>query len=149
MRKCLAVLLLVLLCGCSGKTADISAYGDKPIEIAGLTEEEFTVTPNELAELERVSQSARGKTEKAGSVQADGPLLNTFLEPYGYQMSDFYKIRFICADGYKTVLRGEYLTDYDVILSISQGDEPLSEACRPLRLFIPGAESNMWAFLGP
>jgi hypothetical protein len=129
-----------------GKTADISDYGDTPITISGLTDEEFTVTPNDLAQLECVSRTATGATAKAGTVTAYGPLLNTFLAQYDCQMSDFYKIRFLCADDYKAVLKDEYLTDYEVVLSISAGSEPLSESCQPLRLLIPEAESSMWAY---
>ena len=138
--------LILALAACGSGPADISAYGDTPITISGLTEEEFTVTPNELAELECVSRTATGATAKAGTVNATGPLLDTFLERYGCQASDFYKIRFLCADNYKVVLRGEYLTDYEVVMSISGGSEPLAEDVQPMRLLIPEAESNMWAY---
>lgn len=139
-------LLLLLLCACGGKTADISAYGDTPITIAGLTEEEFTVTPSQLAALECVSRTATGATAKAGTVSATGPLLDTFLAQYGCKMSDFYKIRFIAADQYKVVLKDEYLTDYEVVLAVSSGSEPLPESQRPLRILIPEAASNMWEY---
>jgi DMSO/TMAO reductase YedYZ molybdopterin-dependent catalytic subunit len=147
-RAILASLLLALalLCGCGSKQADISAYGDTPITISGLTDEEFTITPNELAQLECVTRTATGATAKAGTVSAYGPLLNTFLEQYGCQASDFYKIRFLCADEYKAVLKDEYLTDYDVVLAVAYDGEPLPESCQPLRLLIPEAESNLWAY---
>lgn len=143
---CGALLLLAFCCACGSKTADISAYGDVPITISGLTEEEFTITANELAGLECVSRTATGATAKAGTVNATGPLLDTFLAQYGYEPSDFYKIRFLCADNYKAVLRGDYLTDYEVVMAISSGSEPLPEGCRPMRLLIPEAESNLWAY---
>lgn len=142
----LSVCLLLSLTACGSKTADISAYGDTPITIAGLTEEEFTVTPNELAQLDCVSRTATGATAKAGTVNAYGPLLDTFLAQYGCQASDFYKIRFLCADQYKVVLRDEYLTDYEVVLSISNGSQPLEDSLQPMRLLIPEAESSMWAY---
>ena len=143
---CCIFLTLALCCACSSKTADISAYGDTPITVSGLTEEEFTITANELAQLECVSRTATGATAKAGTVNAYGPLLDTFLAQYGYAPSDFYKIRFLCADDYKTVLRGDYLTDYEVVMAISYGSEPLPESCQPMRLLIPEAESSMWAY---
>lgn len=136
---------MLLCCGC-GKTADISDYGDRPITISGLTEDEFTVTANELLALDCVSRTATGATAKAGTVNAYGPLLDTFLAQYGCRASDFRKIRFLCDDAYKVVLRGEYLTDYEVVLAVSYGSEPLPELCRPLRLLIPEAESSMWAY---
>ena len=144
---CCAALLLVLCCACGGsKSADISAYGDVPITVSGLTEEEFTITANELSQLECVSRTATGATAKAGTVNAVGPLLDTFLEQYGCKAADFYKIRFLCADNYKVVLRGEYLTDYEVVMAVSSGTQPLDEGLQPMRLLIPEAESNMWAY---
>jgi hypothetical protein len=143
------VLAVAVSGGCGAQTgvkADISAYGDAPIEISGLTETEFTVTPNELAALVCVSRSATGATAKAGTVQAAGPLLDTFLAGYGKKMSDFSRIRFIAADAYRVVLRDEYLTDYEVVLSVAQGRNPLPESERPLRILIPEAESNMWEY---
>lgn len=138
--------LALLLAGCGGKQTDISDYGGTPIEIAGLTEEPFTVTPDDLAALECVSRTATGATAKAGTVNAYGPLLDTFLAQYGYEPGDFYKIRILCADQYKVVLKGDYLTDYEVVLAVSYEDEPLPESCRPLRLLIPEAESSYWAY---
>lgn len=142
-------LLLTLLCGCGGKVAvqaDLSDYGDSPITIRGLKDEDFTVTPNELAKLDCVERTATGATAKAGTVNAVGPLLNTFLAQYGMKMSDFKKIRFLCSDGYRSVLRDEYLTDYEVVLELAEGKDPLPEAQQPLRILIPEAESSYWAY---
>ena len=139
-------LALLALCACGEKQADISEYGDFEIEISGLLEEDFVITPNELLALPCVSRSATGATEKAGTVSVRGPLLETFLEQYGYEPSDFYKIRFIASDSYKTVLRDDYLTDYEIVMAVSAGDKPLSNTERPLRLLIPEAESNMWIY---
>ena len=75
-----AVLLcfvLLLLCACGDGGADLADYGDEPIAIAGLAEEEFAVTPSELAALECVSRTATGATAKAGTVHVTGPLLDT------------------------------------------------------------------------
>ncbi|MDR1571676.1 MAG: hypothetical protein LBS32_04045 [Clostridiales Family XIII bacterium] len=139
---------LVAGCGGQGLKADISEYGDSPIEISGLAAEDFSVTPNELAQLECVSRSATGATAKAGTVKAVGPLLDSFLAAYGdgRAMSDFNRIRFIASDGYRVVLRDEYLSDYEVLLSVASGGDPLPEAERPLRILIPEAESGMWEY---
>jgi hypothetical protein len=146
----LLVLAVAISGGCGdGQTevkADMSAYGDAPIEISGLTETDFTVTPNELATLACVSRSATGATAKAGTVRAVGPLLDTFLAEYGKKMSDFNRIRFIASDEYRVVLRDEYLTDYEVVLSVASGGEPLPGSEQPLRILIPEAESNMWEY---
>jgi len=68
------------------------------------------------------------------------------MAQYGYTAPDFETIRFIAKDGYRTTLRGKYLTDYDVIMAVSSGTVPLAEGLRPLRLLIPGAESSMWIY---
>lgn len=154
MRKklCLPALILaiVLLSSCGGGTptvkADISAYGDEPITIVGLREEDFTVTPNELKELPCVERTAVGATAKAGTVHAIGPLLSTFLEQYGASMADFDRIRFLCKDGYRSVLKDEYLTEYEVVLQLALSDGPLTGEQQPLRALIPEAESSYWAY---
>lgn len=151
MKKLISVLTLCALCltlltACGSKLGDMSAYGDIPIEIAGLTDEEFTITPNELAQLDCVARTATGATAKAGTVNAYGPLLDTFLAQYGYTASDFYKIRFLCADEYKVTLKGEYLTDYEIVMAVSYQGESLPEAYQPLRLLIPEAETSKWAY---
>jgi hypothetical protein len=135
------------LCACKARVrADLTVYGETPIEVAGLREEEFIITANDLAKLECVSATTTGRTAKAGTVNAVGPLLVTFLAEYGKTVDDFKKIRFIAADGYRTVLKGEYLTDYDQILSVASGNEPLPALEQPLRLVIPDAESSMWVY---
>jgi hypothetical protein len=139
-------LCVLALASCAAAPADISAYGDTPIEIAGLLDEDFTVTPNGLAALDCVKRSATGATAKAGTVSASGPLLDTFLAQYGKKMTDFERIRFIGADEYRKVLKGEYLTDYEVVLSIASGNKPLPKADQPLRILIPEAESEYWVY---
>ena len=141
-----AILLMLSLSACGEKEADISEYANYPIEVSGLTDEDFTVTPQELSELECVSRTATGATEKAGTVSVRGPLLNTFLAQYGKTAADFYKIRFLCADGYKTVLKDDLLTDYEVVLAVQNSNGPLQESLRPMRLLIPEAESSTWAY---
>ncbi|MDR2088566.1 MAG: hypothetical protein LBP73_04345 [Clostridiales Family XIII bacterium] len=137
-----AALLLLAQAACGGKLPDISEYGDTPIEIAGLADEEFTVTPNELAELELTRASATGRTAKAGTVEATGPTLAAFLESRGAKPEDFSAVRFIASDGYRITIHERTLTGKEVILSLA----PLSESERPLRLLIPGAESNQWIY---
>ena len=142
----LAITLTCLLTSCRSGAADISEYGDTPIEISGLADENFTITPGELASLECVSRTASGKTAKAGTVNATGPLLDTFLEQYGKSTSDFERIRFIASDHYRVVLKDEYLTEYEVVLAVSNGNEPLIAEHRPLRILIPDADSSMWEY---
>lgn len=140
------VFVLLLFSGCGTRHADISTYGDEPVTVTGLVDGDITITANELAALDCVSRTATGATAKAGTVNAYGPLLDSFLARYGCCMADFYKIRFLCADGYKVVLKDDFLTDYEVVMAVSCGDKALPEEQRPLRILIPEAESGMWAY---
>jgi hypothetical protein len=112
------------------------------ITVAGLTDEEFIVTPDELAQLELVTQSATGATAKAGTVKATGPTLKTFLASYGKAPEDFKLVRFTAKDDYRVTLHENGIQNWDVILSIS----PLPEKEQPLRLLIPQAESGQWIY---
>lgn len=143
----LLCVLAALFSGCEVRLkADISAYADTPIEISGLTDEEFTVTAQELAQLELVKVKAQGQTEKAGTVTGIGPTLQTFLAQYGRSIEEFKKIRFFCSDDYKIVLKGEYLTDYEIVMALCKGSDPLPKKQQPLRIVIPEAESGKWAY---
>ena len=141
-----AFAVLITLTACGTKLPDISEYGDTPITIAGLAEEEFTVTPNELAKLDLSDSAVRGKTEKAGRVSGIGPTLITFLEYYGRTADEFKYIRFTAKDEYRITLRGDKHTDDVVLMAIAGNDKPLAEAERPMRLIIPTAESNQWIY---
>lgn len=133
--------------GCHDKVqADISSYGDTPIKIIGLTEEDFTVTPNELAELKCVKMSASGKTEKSGHVNSVGPLIDTFVAKYDKKLTDFKKIKFLAKDSYQVSFSGDSLTDYTITMSVANGKDPLPESMQPMRLLIPEAESSNWVY---
>lgn len=146
--KLLVLCLALLLCfgaGCGAALrADLSAYQDEPIRISGLTDEDFTITPGELAGLDCETGSATGKTQKAGTIYGVGPTLDTFLAQYNRKQTDFSKIIFTAKDGYYTSLSSRSLEKYVIILSLANGGEPLSENEAPLRLVIPEAESNRW-----
>ena len=130
---------------------DYGAYATQEITIVGLTDDAFTVTPEDLADLECVRMTASGTGQgvggasKAGIVAAYGPLLETFLDQYGYTQTDFRRIKCYCSDGYTVVLRGETL-EYDIVLSIASGKDALYEVQRPLRLVIPDEQSGKWAY---
>ena len=140
------ILVCFLLTACGTKLPDISEYGDTPIEIAGLLDEEFTITPNELAKMKCEDLSAKGATAKAGTVSGVGPTLITFLKQYDKTPADFGKIRFIAADEYRITLVGSKHTDDTVLFSISGSSKPLSKVEQPMRLVIPGADSGQWIY---
>lgn len=135
------------------RTPDISAYADQEIAISGLMNEDFTVTPAELAQLKcaQLTVDGQGKGQgqdgesKAGTVTAYGPTLARFLEGYGYEPGDFSRIVFTCSDGYKVTLLGDAL-DGTIVLSIAQGKKALDEHHQPLRLVVPEEESGKWCY---
>jgi hypothetical protein len=141
----ISIVLTFSLAACGGKP-DISAYQDMPVSITGLTDEDFEITPAELIKLDCASESDTGKSEKAGTVEGYGPTLDTFLAQYGKERSDFEKIRFIGKDGYKKTLWGELLDNGQIVLSLSNGKEPLNDSETPLRLVVPGADSSYWVY---
>lgn len=131
---------MLVSCG----TADISAYQDQKIEIVGLLDEDFYVTPAELAQLECTSATAHGKTAKAGTVKAYGPTLDTFLAQYGKTVDEFRSIRCVASDDYVVTLGRASWEKYDIILSIANGSKALYDNQQPMRIVIPGANSGNW-----
>lgn len=148
--KKLTFFILVLFCFMTlpacGK-ADISEYRDEKILITGLTDEDFYITPGDLAEMECISATAHGKTAKAGTVQGYGPTLETFISHYGVSFEHLKSAKFFAADGYTVTLGRVTWEKYDVILSIANGNKPLDEWHQPLRLVIPGGDSGNWTYL--
>jgi len=141
-----ALLLSLALCACGGTTvkADISAYGDTEIVISGLLEEDFTVTPYELAAMECTSLTVTGTTQKAGTVSVVGPTLETFLAAYGKSVSEFKRIRFYGSDDYYKGFLPEALEKYEFVLGVANGKNPLGETEQPVHLVVSGGESNSW-----
>lgn len=137
---------LFVMAGCGSAKADMSAYQSQEITIVGLTEEEFTVTPQDLAQLPIKNKKVTSATTKKDvTVQATGPTLDKFLEQYGYEPTDFETITFIAADGYTKQFKGEYfLVHTEVIMAICHNKEPLAEEEMPLRLVIPNATGDNW-----
>lgn len=148
----LALVLAALLCTWNVvRGPSIGAYADEEIGIIGLADEDFTVTPAELAELKcsQLTVEGQGKGQggesKAGTVTAYGPTLARFVEKYGFEPTDFARIVVTCSDGYKVTLLGDMLNQ-TVILSIAQGKSPLDEGHQPMRLVMPSAESGKWCY---
>jgi hypothetical protein len=130
---------------------DLSSYAHVGITISGLEEEDFVVTPAELAampiEAVSVNGSGRGPNgeSRAGTVNAFGPLIETFLQSRGYTTADFRRIVFRCKDGYSVSLRQDDL-EGDVILTVASGREPLPAYQQPLRIVLPDGATNQWTF---
>ncbi|MCC8029724.1 MAG: molybdopterin-dependent oxidoreductase [Lachnospiraceae bacterium] len=146
--RCKRLLIVVFLCmvllSMGGCKADISGYADQEIKISGLTEEDFIITVGELADMDCESATAVGTTQKAGTVKAYGPTLETLAETYGRSLDEFRSVKFCAADDYDVTLAALTWDSYDVILSVANGSEPLDEYQQPIRLVIPGADSGKW-----
>lgn len=140
----LVVILALVLLTLSGCKADISAYEDQEIRIIGLTDEEFTLTVGDLADMDCTSATAVGTSQKAGTVEAYGPTLQTLAEAYGRSLDEFRSVTFHASDDYDVTLAALTWDSYDVILSVANGSKPLEEYQQPIRLIIPGADSGKW-----
>ena len=158
--RALAVIVAVLVVALAGgglyaasemAGPDISDYESVGISISGIEEEDFIVTPAELSELDCVERSVTGTgagaqgESKAGTVDAYGPTLDTFLAQYGLETTDFTRINFFCKDGYTVTLARDALED-EAILSIASGDEALEAYRQPLRLVVPDESSGQWCY---
>ena len=145
-RLMLILLLFIGLITACGSKPDISKYEDIPITVKGLAEEDFEITPAKLADMECVSGSGTGDSDKAGTVEGYGPDLDSFLAGYGKERSDFSKVKFVARDGYKKTVSGDMLQEKEIVFSLSNGKDSLGESETPMRLLIPGAESSYWVY---
>lgn len=141
----LAGMLLWMLTACGG-SPDISTYSDMAIIVKGLEEEDVEITPSELMEMDCVSGSDTGSSDKAGTIEGYGPTLDTFLAEYGKKRTDFSKVKFMGKDGYIKTIWGEMLEEKEIVLSIANGEEPLKDNETPIRLLVPGADSSYWVY---
>lgn len=125
----------------------ISAYATMPISVTGVAEQSFTVTAEELSQLDCISQEYEGQGKGGASkeVTAYGPLLSTFLAQHGRTPQDFSRVVVTCSDDYTVVITPQMLEE-PIVMSIAQGKEPLEEWQWPLRLVIPSEESGKWAY---
>lgn len=146
-RYVCGVLALLLLLSLSGCRADISDYENVPIQLIGLENEDCSITPAELLRLECVSATARGNSDKAGTVKAYGPTLAALAEYYGHSLDEFRYIRFCASDDYDVTVNELIWDSYEIILSVANGTKPLEERQQPLRVVIPGYDSGKWVRL--
>jgi len=130
------LVLTILMSGCTPKIkADISSYGDDSILVKGVLEEDFYVTPNELAKLDLVTATAQNK--KDGTVKAIGPTMDTFLAQYDKKPADFTKVVLRARDGFIRELKLPF--DYLLVMSIADGhgNVALNDDQYPLRFVVP------------
>ncbi len=133
------------------RNPSIDEYKNEQIEIHGLLDDSFYITPLELSQLkcERITAKGTGAGEggvsKAGVVSAYGPTLQTFVSTFGQDLQSFRRVKFTCKDGYYTTFRADALAN-TIILSIASGKEALYDKQQPLRVVAPSEESGKWAY---
>ncbi len=133
------------------RNPSIDTYKNEQIEIHGLTENDFYITPLELSQLkcERITAKGTGSGEggvsKAGVVSAYGPTLQQFVATFGQDLQNFRRVKFTCKDDYYTTLRSDSLAN-TIILSIASGKDALYDTQQPLRVVAPAEESGKWAY---
>jgi hypothetical protein len=152
---CACIFAAALLVGCAWETvaghAEDLDYGDVPIEVVGLAETDFKITPRDLAALPCVDRRVETKNSYGNEEAFDafGPLLSEFAAHYGEgrKLTDFKEVRVRAADGYTLPISTEELKKNRYILSFRRGaDDALTGDQRPLRLVTPDDSSVAWVY---
>jgi len=146
----LLVLLLLMIttaCNKAGLTAGgTGPFDGEKIVVHGLKDQDFEITQGDLKNLTAVTrygEATRANGEKV-SVEATGPLLDTFLQQYGKTQNDFSRIRFIAKDKYSIAVPHDILVNRQIILSYINDGKPLEDDWQPIRIVIPGERSMYW-----
>ena|GEM_PF-1280728 len=145
----IAMLSMVMLSSCDTSTddIDISEYKDDEIILKGLdfnSLKEVSITVGDLKELDCITLEAESTSDKIGTINATGPLLETLVESYEDNLNDYSKIRIYAKDDYDIKLDKEFLSENKVILAFGIDGEPLLEDSRPIRIIIPDSDSAYW-----
>lgn len=149
-RAAAALLILILcltFCACGAKVkADISEYEKEQITIAGVADEEISITAGELADMECVKENVTTQSRgKEITVTAIGPDLETILNEYGYDIDNIKSLTVVGKDGYTMNFDSDFFVLHpDMIFSLCDGSDPLYEDERPARLVIPGVMAEQW-----
>ncbi|ACV64177.1 hypothetical protein Dtox_3454 [Desulfofarcimen acetoxidans DSM 771] len=113
----------------------------------GLQEKSFAITQSDLKKLPAVTKACsatRANGEKI-SVDATGPLLNTFMRQFGNKQKDFSRIHFTSKDKYSVDIPHNILANRPIILAYIINGKPLPNDWQPLRIVIPGVLARYWA----
>ncbi len=145
-----AVVLLLMtsvLTACGGGTPTVTSADDEAVvSLVGLEDQPITVSVAELKEMKSVTKKAeavRSNGQKV-SVKATGPLLETVLEKYGKNKSDYNTIRFNASDGYSSAMPSDIVENDDIILAYYDKGKPFSSKDGPVRVVVPGQRAMYW-----
>ncbi len=136
--------LSFVLTGCGTDDIDISGYADQTVTIAGITDEDITLTIADLKALDCVTTTTESTSDKIGKVRATGPTLDTVLHEFGMSQADAEGIRVHGRDDYDVKLNKDTLKEETIILAFGIDGQPLGEEDAPLRLIIPASDSAWW-----
>jgi hypothetical protein len=145
----IVLLLLIIMAACDRQesaTGASSLFSKEKIFVHGLKDQDFEITQDDLRKLKAVTrhgEATRTNGEKI-SVDATGPLLDTFLRQYGKSQKDFSRIRFTARDKYSIAVSRDILANREIILSYINDGKPLEADCQPVRIIIPGERSMYW-----
>lgn len=139
-------MFLLMLPACAVDPSRLS-YLDEGITVAGLSDEEITVSIEELVALEAVSEQAEGLRSNGDIVKftAVGPTLDTFLTHYGKSKADYTEVRFSSTDGYSVIIPKELLETREIVLAYMNGTKALDKYNAPLRVIVIGERAMYWA----
>jgi hypothetical protein len=142
----LLVTMTPVLSACSADPSNLS-YLDAKVTVAGLSDEELTISIGDLVELEAVSEKAEGLRSNGDVVKftAVGPTLETFLATQGKSLADYTGVRFSSTDGYSVILPKELLEKREVVLAYMDGNKALDKLNAPLRVIVIGERAMYWA----
>ncbi len=153
LAACAAVVVIAvcrLLFGPAILTADIASYKDVPIEIVGLTDKPFVITPGELAKMKKtrlqveVHEEEVAEGEKPELGIAVGPTLDTFLKKYDMTTDDIRSMK-VYDEKDESTAYVRTLEEDEIILSVANGKEALGEKEAPLRIAASGQEAAEWS----
>ena len=131
-------------------TADISAYQDVTIEIVGISDQPFLITPAELSSMKKkaisvpVHEGEVAADEIPETGKAIGPTLDTFLKKYGKTTDDFRSMRVYTQKETSTAYV-RTMKEEELILSIANGRKPLGEKQAPLRIASESMRAEEWS----
>jgi DMSO/TMAO reductase YedYZ molybdopterin-dependent catalytic subunit len=144
----LLAVVAALFAGCGGTEPSELKYLDDEVVIAGVADEEFTVTIRDLTEMEAVSEKAEGARSNGDIVKitAVGPTLDTFLAAYGKTKADYTSVRFSSLDGYSVIIPKEVLERREIVLAYMDGNKAFDKGkSAPLRVVVIGERAMYWA----
>lgn len=149
----LAVMLLfaaaVSFTACGGPNLskeELAVNDDAVVTLHGLAEEDIEISVAELKKLDSVTEKAEATRSNGEvvSVDATGPLLDTILEKYGVEKSDFNTIRFYAEDGYSIAMPSDVIEDSDIIIAYYDGGAPITDENGPVRVVVTGQRAMYW-----